>query len=291
MEKKKVLLTGSSGILGRNICPHLRGRFDLLAGYHNLRPSADINSEFLDITDRRSVFDIIDGFVPDVVIHLAGKNLKFCEENPGIARSVNYNGTKNLVDACTRKAVKFVFLSSDYVFDGLRGNYRENDPVNPASVYGRTKALSEAYIRKKCARYAIIRTSGIYGPGATFYDMVIKSLISNTSLEPFTDTYFTPTYVGDLSWVLCHQVKMSKVKGTFHVAGTSVVSRYEMAFMMAVILDADTKILKPGYVSRSAACIHKNTSLNCIRTMKIMGKRFLGLKEGLGLLLTKGVVG
>jgi dTDP-4-dehydrorhamnose reductase len=291
MKKKRVLLTGSSGILGRNICPHLRARFDLLAGYHNLRPSADINSEFLDITDRRSVFDIIDGFVPDVVIHLAGKNLKFCEENPETARSVNYNATRNIADACSRKGIKLIFLSSDYVFDGSKGNYRESDPVNPASVYGRTKALSEAYIRKKCARYAIIRASGVYGPNATFYEMVINSLASNKALEPFADTYFTPTYIGDLVWVLINQAKSSETKGIFHVAGTSVVSRYEMAFMMAVISNADIKLLRPGYVSRSAACIHKNTSLNCLYTMKVLGKRFLGIKEGLTLLIAKGAGG
>lgn len=286
--KQKLLLTGSTGIIGKCLCRYLSDKFDLLVTYHNSGVPKNVRSARLDITDKDQVFKVVEDFNPDVVIHLVGKKLKFCETDPEGAYAINYNGTKNLVDACAPGKAKFIFVSSDYVFDGARGGYKESDATNSTTVHGKTKALAEEYIIKQSSDYAIFRTSAVYCKGATFYDMVVKHLAANTPVEAFVDTYFTPTYFGDLAWALSSVAHKSKTNGIYHVAGTSVVSRYEMAFMMAVYLKADLRLIRPQYVGETDELIRKNTSLNCDHTMRLFKRRFLSLKEGLSLLLVKG---
>lgn len=282
LPQKRILVTGANGIIGSYLCQYLQGCAEILPTDIAAVPSATP----LDITQQDEVKKIFNSFRPDVIIHLAGKNLKYCESNQEIASQVNVDATKLLVDAATAHGSKFIFISSDYVFDGQRGNYKETDEPNPQTVYGKTKLLAEQYIVNNSPRHAIVRTSGIYGPGASFYEMVLKALSRQERLEPFMDTYFSPTYIEDLAWAIaCLLNEHFETSGIFHVCGATVTTRYEMAFKMALFLKANLCLLKPMVSSDNNANIAKNTSLNSESTEKRLNRQFSSLTTGLSRLL------
>ena len=144
---------------------------------------------------------------------------------------VNVETTRNLIDAILKidQNVKFVFLSSDYVFDGQRGNYREEDDINPQTVYGKTKALSETDIKERLENFVICRTANVYGRGGNFFNFVLGALEQNRSVDVFDDAFFTPTYIDYLLDSLKALIEMD-FKGIIHVgwASTFVSLRFRL---------------------------------------------------------------
>lgn len=235
----------------------------------------------MDVTDRNAVEEAVRQLGPDVIVHLAGiKDLTFCEANPDIAYSVNYRSTQYLVDAAAKAGSSFVLISSDYVFDGNRGNFKEDDKPQPSTVYGKTKELSETCVLEASSRHAIVRTSAVYGKGGLFFSWIMESLSGGKSVEAFSDAYFTPTFVGDVVWAFASVIDRG-LNGIFHVAGQSVVSRYEMAKQIALLVNADPELVKSASVDKSGLLIAHNSSLNCSQTSKVLQREFLTLSQGL----------
>lgn len=143
----KIFVTGGSGYLGKVLIDYLEKNHDVLAP----------NSEECDILDTHNLFKIIKDFEPNVVIHLAAFVDTFgCEKYKIDALNINVLGTLNVVKACTHLDCKFIYISSEYVFSGSKGQYTINDRLDPINVYGKTKAASE-YIVSTLPNYQIIR--------------------------------------------------------------------------------------------------------------------------------------
>ena len=133
---KKILITGASGMLGRNLTDKLSDLFDVLAPI-----SKDQTSPLsLDITNKDSVYDIFKSFMPDIVINCAAfTNVDKSETEKSLARDVNVKGLENIIKSLPLKS-KIIHISTDYVFDGdFGGRYTEESRVNPVSVYGKSK--------------------------------------------------------------------------------------------------------------------------------------------------------
>jgi dTDP-4-dehydrorhamnose reductase len=143
----KIFLTGGNGHLGKVLVDYLQKDHDVFAP----------NSEECNILDAHNLFKIINDFEPNIVIHLAAFVDTFgCEENKIDALDINVLGTLNIVKACMCLKCKFIYISSEYVFSGDKGQYTINDRLDPINIYGKTKAAAE-YIVSTLSNYQIIR--------------------------------------------------------------------------------------------------------------------------------------
>ena len=155
MKKKKILVTGSGGTVGLYVASVFSKDKLFLTTKQNL-----------DITDKKSVFQVFEEIRPDVVIHLAAKtNVDDCEENSREAYLINALGTQNIAEACKKNHVTIVYISSLAVFNGEKEYFTEEDKPKPVNVYGKTKLLGEKAIQKLVKNHIIIRTGWIVGGG------------------------------------------------------------------------------------------------------------------------------
>jgi len=159
---ERLLLTGASGLLGSKIVELAREDYESIP-LHNTKPLHP-NSLKLDITDQNQVFSLFSKLEPDIVIHTASEtNVDKCEAQREQAWRINVEGTHNIAFACSKVGAKLVYISTDYVFDGEKGNYEEEDEPNPMDYYGVTKLEGENQVISHCKNYAILRTSVLYG--------------------------------------------------------------------------------------------------------------------------------
>lgn len=238
---KKILITGGDGYVGTNLLSFLNGKNQIVVPAV-IAPAGLRDEVVLDITSATEVKKLLAEVKPDLVIHTAGlSSLAKCEHDSELARRINFEGTKNLVDHVGQ--AKFVFFSSDYVFAGDKGNYSETDLAEPRTVYGQTKLLAEKYIQENHKNYLIIRTANIFGRGGNFFNFVLSSLKAGQTVEVFDDVSFTPTQIDFLLNALYELIE-TDFRGIIHLAGQDKVSRYEFANLITEELGAAKKLVK-----------------------------------------------
>ena len=189
----KILVTGCRGQLGREICRQLEAREE----FHVLATDVDT----LDITDAIQVENMVKREKPDVIINTAAyTKVDACETDEQTAFRVNALGARNLAVAAYNIGAKILQVSTDYVFDGT-GNtpLREYAPVNPQSVYGKSKALGEQLVMTTNPRHFILRTAWLYGEGSNFVRTILKLAVERDELEVVNDQVGTPTSTVDLA--------------------------------------------------------------------------------------------
>ncbi|HEY6329175.1 MAG TPA: sugar nucleotide-binding protein, partial [Blastocatellia bacterium] len=159
-DKLRVAVTGASGFIGKEF---LRAFHDHeVAGMCHSRVRPGLAA--VDLKDRDAVRGFLVRTHPDVVVHCAARpSVDWCELNPGPAREINFVATSRLAEECGRIRATFVFLSTDYVFDGASGPYTEADIPNPINMYGRLKLEAEEAIRGLGNNHIIVRTTNVYG--------------------------------------------------------------------------------------------------------------------------------
>lgn len=162
MAKKKLLITGANGLLGNKAILLATRNYEVMP-LHHAKPLHD-NSLEVDIVNKEQVLSIFRKMRPSAVIHAAAEtNVDKCETQKEHAWNVNVRGTQNVAEACDEVGAKLVHISTDYVFDGEKGHYKEEDKPNPISYYGLTKLEGERQVVAHCGNYAILRASVIYG--------------------------------------------------------------------------------------------------------------------------------
>ncbi|MBW3015161.1 SDR family oxidoreductase [Candidatus Woesearchaeota archaeon] len=245
----RILVTGGSGLLGNAIVKEAIGKHEVFATYNSHPVSID-GCEFVkvDLIDKQEALRIVQEIKPDVVIHtVALTNLDFAEENPGVAYDVNVKTTENMCEACKSIGAKVVYISTDYVFDGNRGNYSEEDNPNPESVYAKTKLQGEEVVINSGVKYLIPRTT-IYGwniqEKICFPELVIKKLSAGEEMTLFIDQYNTPILTNNLARVLFELIE-KKINGILHVAGSERISRFDFGVKIAEVFGLDKGMIKP----------------------------------------------
>ncbi|MBI3354298.1 MAG: dTDP-4-dehydrorhamnose reductase, partial [Nitrospirae bacterium] len=219
--KKKVLITGSNGMLGSFLLEQLKKKYSIKG----------ITIEDADITDFDAVVKVIRKIRPDVVIHTAGyTKVDDCESNINLAYRVNAIGTRNVAVACQRIDASMVYISTDYVFDGAKNTpYIEFDSANPLSVYGKTKLAGEEFVRQMLNRFYIIRTSWLYGEGGTnFVDTIINKAKTEKVLKIVDDQFGSPTYTKDLADKIGEIIDRERY-GIYHITNSGSCSWFEFA--------------------------------------------------------------
>lgn len=246
--KQRILITGSSGMLGIDLCQELKSDFDVVGLDMVRHPKSAVRKFFKgDITDRSGVAAIIAKTSPDVVVHCAAwTDVDGCELNGKKAYKVNSEGAGNIALACKESGAVMVHISTDFIFDGRKKSpYSEEDKANPLSVYGDSKLKGESLIKKSLDNYYILRTSWLYGRfGKNFVDTIVAKGKAGDPLRVVRDQVGSPTYTKDLAKAI-HRLLKEKVPGygTYQVSNSGKVSWYDYAREILRLARCRTKVL------------------------------------------------
>ena len=282
---EKFIITGSAGLLGSKVMKFAKRDYEVIP-LHNTK-TLHPNSLKLDITDRKQVYNLLTKLKPDIAIHAASEtNVDKCETEKEHAWKTNVEGTRNIALACSKANAKLVYISTDYVFDGEKGLYIEEDKPNPINYYGVTKLEGENQVIQHCKNYAILRTSVLYGwhPWKqNFATWIISMLKQNKEITIVKDHYNTPTLADNLAEITIEAVQ-EDLQGLYHVSGSERISRYEFAQQIAKTFNLDPNLIKPIKMRQLAAWIAKrpkDSSLNTDKIQKQLKTKPLNITEGL----------
>ena len=275
----KILITGSSGMLGTDLVNLLKRREASL----EYNPEViEAPHEVLDITLEDRVSDFISTHTPDIVVNCAAfTNVDKCETERENAFSVNALGPKYLAAAANKCGARVIQISTDFVFDG-NGNrpYTEEDQTNPLSEYGRTKLEGERNIQSYCDSYLIVRTSWLFGHnGINFAAKMLELAEQHKELSIVTDETGSPTYTPDLAealWILIKQ----KCEGVINISNDGSCSRYEWAEYIFETMGFKIKMnpIKSSDYKRPAN-VPLNSTLNCQKFTTITGMQMRPWEE------------
>jgi len=246
----RLLVTGGSGLLGSALVRSARREYEVSFTYH--RHPVDLpGASGLALAlamEHQTVAALLEASKPDLIIHTAGlRSLDYCETHPEEAYRVNVEGTLRLAEAAAEREMGFVFISTESVFDGTRGMYREDDVPNPVTIYGRTKLQAEQSVRRLLPDALIVRTSSIYGRsqyGQSLAEFVLEELTNGRPLEMITDSAFSPILSDNLAEAILELVRTRR-GDLYHVAGPERCSRYEFALAVARVFGYDPGLIRP----------------------------------------------
>ena len=232
--KKKILILGGKGQLGVTLTKTLEEKSCELGSLEKFLEGFSIlslSSKELDITKQEDVLELFRKEKPYAVVNCAAyTDVDGCEDNIKTAYLVNALGPRNIAIASEEVKSKFFHISTDYVFDGEEDIARvEADPINPKSVYGKSKALGERYVEDFCSRFFILRTEWLYGEsGKNFVKTIVSVARREGKLKVVDDQIGSPTNVLDLSFVVAKLLN-TKEYGIYHCTGNGECSWFQFA--------------------------------------------------------------
>ena len=277
----RVIVTGAGGLLGKKIVSLLSKEHEVIGVYHTSKPETDPYL-LLDLSKLENVKEIAKE-KPDVIIHAAAlTDVDKCEENPELAKLLNYEVTKEIA----KIPAYIVYISTDYVFDGERGNYSESDKPNPINVYGLTKLMGEEAV-KQAEKYLIVRTSTPYGSNPAsgkdnFALWLLKKLKNKERVKIVKDQITSPTLNTSFALMLKEAIERG-LTGIIHLADASQISRYDFSIALARVFNLDESLITPISMSelKWKAKRPKNSSLNVEKAMKLLNNKPLTVYEAL----------
>ena len=282
---RKLLVTGASGLLGNWTVALAQS--DYVVTPTDIIESLHANAVKTDITEATEVSNLFSKLRPDIVIHTASEtNVDRCETEKERAWKINVEGTRNIAEACRETGAKLICISTDYVFDGEKGLYEEDDAPNPIDFYGLTKLEGEKQVMKRCKNYAVLRTSVLYGRHPwkqDFATWVINKLKQNQEITVVDDHFNTPTLAENLAKMTL-EVGARDLQGIFHTSGRERISRYEFARKIAQFFDLNSSLIKPIKMNELRAWIAKrpkDSSLNTKKIQEQLKTKPLDINEGL----------
>ena len=244
----KFLVTGSTGLVGSQVVKDLsQQNYDVFSCYHDAKAEYGTPVQ-VDLTNPEKITQTIQDTKPDAVIHLAAMtNVDLCETEKELAHLLNAKATEILAKEAAKQEAFFVYVSTDYVFDGKQGMKKENDPPNPLGFYGKSKLDGELALNNLASDWVIARTStpfGIHPTKKSFPLWIKENLESKKEIPVLIDQFTSPTYIPNLSRMLI-EIAKRQIAGIIHLAGATRISRYELAELVAEKLNLDKKLLKP----------------------------------------------
>ena len=277
MVKLKFLVTGSAGLIGRQVVKDLSETHEVFSCYNKSKPEHG-NIIKMDLLNHEMISNVMSEKKPDVVIHLGAMTaVDLCDAQQDNALKINSQATEILAKECSKINSFMVYVSTDYVFDGNTGMYEENDTTNPLGFYGKSKLLGEKSIQNFSSNWCIARTStpfGLHPTKKSFPIWVIENLQKQKQIDVLTDQFTSPTYVPSLSRMLI-EISERHLTGIIHVAGASKISRYEMASLVSDKLGLDGKLLREISMNdiKWEAQRPKDSSLNVSKAISILNQK------------------
>ena len=289
MVKLKVLVTGSAGLVGRQVVKDLSNSHQVFSCYNESKPEYG-DSVKMDLKNREMISSILTEKKPDIVIHLgAMTGVDLCEKEKTSASEINTKATEIIAKECSKLNSFLVYVSTDYVFDGNLGMYKEDDVTNPLGFYGKSKLEGEKVVQNFSANWCIARTStpfGLHPTKKSFPMWVIENLQKQKQIDVLIDQFTSPTYIPNLSRMLI-EISERRVTGIIHTAGASKISRYQMASMVSDKLNLDSTLLKQISINKMTwvAQRPKDSSLDVSRASTILNEKPQKIDQSLNLFI------
>ncbi|RFS15789.1 NAD(P)-dependent oxidoreductase [Emticicia sp. C21] len=293
---KKILITGSNGLLGQKLMELLikTSGHEVIAtarGENRLPFKDGYTYTTMDITDKAQVLEVVDRIQPTVIIHTAAMtNVDQCESAKDDCWKQNVNAVEYLVEAAERTHSFLLHVSTDFIFDGKSGPYKEEAEANPLSFYGWSKYAAEKIVINSNIRWAIARTVLVYGIA---HDMsrtniilwVKKSLEDGKNIKVVTDQWRTPTLAEDLAKG-CALIADQEAEGIFNISGKDFLTPYEMAIMTADYFGLDKSLIAQADSTTFTQPAKRpaRTGFDLTKSREVLGYEPVSFTEGIGIL-------
>lgn len=288
----RVLITGANGFVSTYLVRQLldQGYNVIATGKgENRLPFTEPNFvyETMDFTDPFAVHDMFEKYLPEVVVHTGAMSKPDdCEKDQWTAFLINVEGTVTLLTNAAAYASYFVFLSTDFIFDGVNGMYKEEDAPGPVNYYGKTKLEAEEAVKDYEYDWAIVRTVLVYGKPqekrGNILSVVKEKLEKGEEYSVFNDQVRTPTYAGDLAAGIVAMIR-KKATGVYHLSGDEVLTPYEMACRLADHFGYDKSLIKKVTAAdfKQPAVRPLKTGFDISKAKRELGYKPISFDEGL----------
>jgi len=239
--------------------------------------------------------DLRDGFAtrrlltrlrPEGILHCAAAtNVDWCEDHPEEAESLNGQVSGDLAETAAELGARFVYVSTDAVFDGEAGNYSEEDEPSPPNAYGRSKLHGERQVSDRNPQSAVARVN-IYGWNAqdkvSLAEWVLNRLVEGLEVPGFSDVHFTPMLATDLAELLLAMLDQG-LTGVYHVGGSEKVSKYRFARLVAEAFGFDPERVSSGRLAEAGLRAQRpqDTSLNTAKTRAALRRELPDAMSGI----------
>ena len=289
MVKLKFLVTGSAGLVGQQVVKDLSKSNQVFSCYNESKPEYG-DSVKMDLKNYEMISSVLTEIKPDVVIHLgAMTGVDLCEKEKTSASEINTKATEIIAKECSKLNSFLVYVSTDYVFDGNFGMYKEDDVTNPLGFYGKSKLEGEKAVQNFSTNWCIARTStpfGLHPTKKSFPMWVIENLQKQKQIDVLIDQFTSPTYIPNLSRMLI-EISERRITGIIHAAGASKISRYQMASMVSDKLNLDGTLLKQISMNKMkwVAQRPKDSSLDVSRASSILNEKPQKIDQSLNLFI------
>ena len=296
---QKVLITGANGLLGQKLVSlytqDANTTLVATARGANRLPISELYTYIsMDITQKEEVMRVITEEKPDVVIHTAAMtNVDQCEVEKEACWAQNVYAVSYLAEACQTVDAFLVHVSTDFIFDGADGPYKEEATANPLSFYGWSKLAAEHILLHSSVRWSIARTVLVYGIA---HDMsrsniilwVKKSLEEGKTIRVVTDQWRTPTLAEDLA-VGCQLIADQRAEGIFNISGEELLTPYEMAQQTAAFFGLDATLIQEadGSTFQQTAKRPARTGFDLTKSKAVLGYTPRSFREGIALLASQ----
>lgn len=286
----QIFISGGSGFLGWNLARYAAKDYDVFLTYrkHLVNVEGCEAPYYIDLRNKKTVEELLEDLQPEVIIHTAAlANADQCEQRRPVAHEINVNGTRHLVEKAEEIGARFIYVSTDMVFDGNSDNNREQDRPKPVNYYGETKLLGEKVVREISSNYLILRMALMYGHGnevnGCFSDWLYEGLHGEKQISLFTDQYRTPLYVQDGVRALFELVNHPVKNEIFHLGGSERLTRYEFGKSFCRIWGFDEQHLHPVQMKEIETVAKRgyDCSLNTDKVQNLLSFKLSDVETGL----------
>ena len=278
--KERILITGGSGLLALNYAVAVRKADNVVLGLHERNVLIKgVCSVFLNLESVESLYKSLSDIKPSLVVHTVGlTNIETCEKNPQLAEYINVKLATNIATVAKQLDIKFVFISTDQLFDGKASMYNEMETVVPLNIYGSTKAKAEREVLSIHQEAMIIRTN-FYGWGTTyrhsFSDFIYYQLKNKQPVQLFFDVFYTPILIEKLVEIIDKLVALNSY-GIFNIVSDDRISKFDFGIKLADVFGFDHSLISPVSINTRKDLVMRpgDMSLNNEKATNLLGNPF-----------------
>ncbi|MFC1768259.1 SDR family oxidoreductase [Nanoarchaeota archaeon] len=279
-EQSKIIITGASGLLGSTLVDYLRRErpdYELFCLYNTHKIDFNgVKNLKIDLKDSTRVSSL-EEINPDLIVHCGAlTNISYCEAHQSESFETNVIGTRNIARLSKKANCKLIYISTDSIFDGEKGDYSESDVPNPLHVYGETKVKGEEECLKANEDSLLLRTN-MFGRNfvsnkLSFVDNVIKTLSEGKEFNGFVDAKFCPLFVGTLSKYIIDLYERDQ-RGIMNCASSEKLAKFDFVKLVAKEFGFDENLVKQSSITSVCGDVKrpKDTSLNNSKMLKVLG--------------------